>query len=132
MPPKKSLIDFSNPKDVSIVIDELVKNNKNMKVLKENRLKLSDVPKDELKKLREIKNYLDSVIGLTKAVQTVQEPELTENEQLEKDIMSVPPPPLHSKKNKNVNWTRKDVMDYYNKFKKDGITLSDAWGHFRR
>ena len=58
MPPKKEpLIDFSNPEEVSIVIDQLLKNNKNMNVLKQNRLKLSDVPKEELKKLKELKIY---------------------------------------------------------------------------
>jgi hypothetical protein len=133
MPPKKQpLIDFSNPNDVSIVIDQLIKNNKNMNVLKQNRLKLSDVPKEELKKLKEIKNYIDSIIGLTKAVKTVKEPELTENEELELNIMNTPAPKKYTKPNKKQNWTRLDVFDYYNNFKSQGITLSDAWAHFRK
>jgi hypothetical protein len=133
MPPKKQpLIDFSNPNDVSIVIDQLIKNNKNMNVLKQNRLKLSDVPKEELKKLKEIKNYIDSIIGLTKAVKTVKEPELTENEELELNIMNTPAPKKYTKPNKKQNWSRGDVFDYYNKFKSQGITLKDAWAHFRK
>ena len=133
MPPKKeSLIDFSNPEEVSIVIDQLLKNNKNMNVLKQNRLKLSDVPKEELKKLKELKKYIDNVIGLTKAVETVKEPQLTENEELELDIMQTPAPAKYTKPNKKGNWTRADVFDYYNKFKSQGITLKDAWAHFRK
>jgi len=133
MPPKKEpLIDFSNPEQVSIVIDQLLKNNKNMNVLKQNRLKLSDVPKEELKKLKELKKYIDNVIGLTKAVETIQEPKLTEIEELEQDIMQTLPPKKYTKPNKNKNWTRADVFDYYNKFKPQGITLADAWAHFRK
>lgn len=103
MPPKKNLIDFSNSKELAIVVDEMLKNNKNMNTLKLNRKKFTDVSKDDIKKLKEIKAYIDNVIGLSKAVQSI---------------------PV-------VDVNRSDVVAYYNKHKKDGITLNDAWEHFR-
>jgi hypothetical protein len=103
MPPKKDLIDFSNPKDMNIVIDELLKNNKNMDILKVNRKKFVDVPKEDIIKLKEIKKYIDNIIGLSKAIQAT---------------------PI-------INVDRKQVIAYYNKHKKEGVSLNDAWKHFR-
>jgi hypothetical protein len=58
--------------------------------------------------------------------------EIERIKELELDIMQTPAPAKYTKPNKKGNWTRADVFDYYNKFKSQGITLKDAWAHFRK